>query len=64
MITIGECADPEINARQIQSFPGTQFSTDYDPALHIVPVNAKNLKVNYPIIQIQTVTRFHNAGKR
>ncbi len=39
LVMIGECADTEINARQIQSFPGTQFSTNNDPALNIVTID-------------------------
>ena len=51
---------PQINAGQIEPFPGAQLSAHHHPAPHFVPGDGKDLQLNEPVIQIKGISRFHS----
>ena len=61
---LGERADAELDARQIQPFARTQLAADRDDALHIVALDALDDELHEAVVEKEPVARFHHARQR
>ena len=57
-IALGECRDAQIDARQIQPFPGPQFAAHENAAMDSRSIHALDFQLNDAVVEEQFVTRF------
>ena len=62
-VVVGERADAEIDARQIEALPGTQFAADRDLALDIVARHALDDQLHQAVVEEEPVARLHDLGQ-
>ena len=58
MVTLGEGADAEIDAREIEPLAGPQFAAHDHPAGDLVALDRQNVELNDAVIQEKRVTGF------
>ena len=63
-VVVGERADAEIDARQIEALPGTQFAADRDRALDVVARHALDDELHQAVVEEEPVARLHDARQR
>jgi hypothetical protein len=63
-VVLGERANAEIDAGQIEAFPGAQFAADGDGALHVIAGDALYHELHEAVVQKEPVPRFDHARQR
>ena len=63
-IVLGERADAEIDARQVQSLARTQLAADGDRAFHVVAGDALDDELDEAVVEKEPVARLHDARQR
>ena len=63
-VVIGEGADAEVDARQVEALPGAQFAADGDLAVDVVARDALDDQLHEAVVEKQPVARFHHPGQR
>ena len=62
-VVVGERADAEIDARQVEALPGTQLAADRDFALDIVARHALDDQLHQAVVEEEPVARLHDLGQ-
>ena len=61
---LGERADTEIDAREVQSFARTQLTAESDDAFDVVAHNTLDHELHKAIVQINPIAWLHYARQR
>ena len=62
-VVVGERADAEIDARQVEALPGTQLAADRDFAVHVVACHALDDELHQAVVEEEPVARLHDPGQ-
>ena len=62
-VVVGERADAEIDARQVEALPGTQLAADRDLAVDIVARHALDDQLHQAVVEEEPVARLHDLGQ-
>ena len=63
-VVLGERADAEVDARQIQPLARTQLTADRDRAFHVVARDALDDELHETVVEKEPVPRLHHARQR
>ena len=61
---VGERADAEVDARQVEPLARAQLAADRDPAVHVVARDALDDQLHQAVVEEEPVARLHHLRQR
>ena len=62
-VVVGEGADAEVDARQVETFFRAQFTADGDGAVDVVARDALDEQLDEAVVEKEPVAGFYDAGQ-